>query len=83
MEPHLAMCVLVFSGCGRVAADQPQLSPQAKTLVAPVHEVFARIEADQATLPPPKDDRERLERRFDLDQAGRAVYLNVIGRGVV
>jgi len=53
------------------ATTPPQLSPQAQALVAPVHAAYAKVEADQAKLRPPKDDRERLERLYDLDQAGR------------
>lgn len=55
-------------------ADDFPLSAEAQSLVAPIHDAFAKIEDAQARLPPPKDDSERLERLLDLDQTGRKVY---------
>lgn len=49
------------------------LSPEARALIAPVAEAIAAEEARQAALPPPANDRERLERMGALDQAGRRV----------
>ncbi len=59
------------------AADGPSLpplSPTTQALIAPVHEAFAKAEAEQAKLPPARTDSERLERMFDSDQAGRKVF---------
>ena len=53
-----------------VTASPPVLQ-DALTLTQPVRDAFARVEAEQARLPPATNDRERLERMFDLDQAGR------------
>jgi hypothetical protein len=53
-----------------VTASPPALKA-ALDLTQPVHDAFARIEAEQAKLPPATSDRERLERMFDTDQAGR------------
>lgn len=53
-----------------VTASKPALE-DALALTVPVHDAFAKIDAEQATLPPPASDRERLERMFDVDQAGR------------
>lgn len=47
------------------------ISPQVRTIIAPVTDVIAAEQARQAALPPPADDRERLERMGRLDQAGR------------
>ena len=47
------------------------LSPEARALIASVAEAIAAEEARQAALPPPANDRERLERMGALDQAGR------------
>jgi len=59
------------------AAAQPPLSPAAKALIAPVHAAYVKVEADQAQLGPPKDDRERLERLFDLDQSARLAVVRI------
>jgi hypothetical protein len=40
---------------------------------APVHAAFARVELEQAAMPRPKDDAERLVRLQAIDQAGRDV----------
>jgi hypothetical protein len=57
-------------------SDAP-LSPEAQALIAPVLEAMAAERARQAALPPPADDRERLERMGVLDQAGRRVLAGV------
>jgi hypothetical protein len=69
--------VNVWLGAGRFAAAETLLSPEAKALIAPVHAAYIKVEADQAMLPPPRDDRERLERMFDLDQAARLVVIKI------
>jgi len=51
-------------------ASQPALAA-ALALIAPVHQAFAKTDAEQAKLPAPADDRERLERLGAVDQAGR------------
>jgi hypothetical protein len=52
----------------------PPLSPAAQALVTPIHDAFAKAEAEQAKLPPAATDSERLERMLDLDQDGRKIY---------
>jgi hypothetical protein len=47
------------------------MTPEAAALVALVHLAYAEVEKRQAALPPPTNDRERLERLLDIDQAGR------------
>lgn len=55
-----------------LAFQEPaSLSPEARALIAPVAEAIAVEEARQAALPPPANDRERLERMGALDQVGR------------
>lgn len=53
------------------AAAAAPLSPQATALIAPVHAAYARVEAEQARLPPATTDRQKLERMGQIDQAGR------------
>lgn len=55
----------------------PQLTPKVHTLVSPVYEAYARVEKEQATLPPARSVRERLERLLTEDQAGRDAYVKV------
>lgn len=54
-----------------IAEPEAPLSPQAQALLAPIHDAYVRVEATQARSPPPASDRERLERLYELDQAGR------------
>ena len=56
------------------AVEVPTLSAEARALIAPVAAAIAAEEARQAALPPPADDRERLERMGRLDQVGRRVW---------
>ncbi len=64
--------LVVLAALTAAAAPPPTpLSPQAQAMVGRVRDAYAMVEADQAKLPPPKDDRERLERMYDLDQLGR------------
>jgi hypothetical protein len=51
--------------------EPASLSPETRAVISPVVEAIATEKARQATLPPPVDDRERLERMGALDQAGR------------
>lgn len=53
------------------------MTPDAAALVALVHLAFAEVEKRQAALPPPVSDRERLERLYDLDQAGRDALMKI------
>jgi hypothetical protein len=53
-----------------LAADA--LSPEAAALIAPVPAAYASVEATQAKWPPATTAKEKLERMYDLDQAGRA-----------
>lgn len=50
------------------------LSSQAKALVNQVHDAFVRVESEQTKLPPVTNDREKLERMYDLDQCGREAF---------
>ena len=52
-------------------APTPSLSPEAAALIAPVGQAIEAEKARQAALPPPADDREKLERMGVLDQVGR------------
>lgn len=47
------------------------MTPEAAAMVALVHLAYAEVDKRQAALPPPASDRERLERLFEIDQAGR------------
>ncbi len=64
----LLSCTIMASAA--VAADE--LSPQASALIAPVHAAYASVEATQATWEPATTAKQKLERMYDLDQAGRA-----------
>ncbi|MGI4747981.1 MAG: DUF6624 domain-containing protein [Janthinobacterium lividum] len=55
------------------ARASPALSPQAATLIAPVHDALARVKANQARQRLPQTVSERLLRLEELDQAGRDV----------
>lgn len=68
----LGMLVMVSA-----AVAAPALSPAAATLVAPVHAAYAQVAASQAHLRPATSTRERLERMYDMDQAGRAALQTV------
>jgi hypothetical protein len=77
----LALSALSGGACAAAtpaAAIAPQgLSERAAALIAPVRAAYARIEAAQARLPPPSDDREKLERLIALDEAEAAVALAI------
>jgi hypothetical protein len=60
---------LIFAAA--LAAAAPDLSPEARSIIAPVVDAIAQEKAAQAKLAPPKDDRERLLRLGKLDQAPR------------
>ncbi|HWE46041.1 MAG TPA: DUF6624 domain-containing protein [Caulobacteraceae bacterium] len=57
-----------------VTADPP-LSPAAQSLIASVQASIDKVREQQAALPPPKDDSERIMRLHDLDQAPRQVVV--------
>lgn len=57
--------------------DPAPLSAEARALIAPVAEAVAAEEARQAALPPPANDRERLERMGALDQVGRRAAIPI------
>jgi hypothetical protein len=48
-----------------------EISPEARIVIAPVAAAIARVRQEQAALPPPKTDAERLLRMRDLEQAPR------------
>ncbi|RAK62106.1 DUF6624 domain-containing protein [Phenylobacterium kunshanense] len=60
-----------------VAATPAEHSPETRILIAPVASAIAKVRADQAALPPPKDDAEKLLRMRDLEQAPRAAMMAV------
>jgi hypothetical protein len=72
---QFALAVLL--GAGESTAAENQMSPDSKALIAPVHAAYVKVEAEQAMLAPPRDDRERLERMFDLDQAARLAVIKI------
>lgn len=70
--------ILFLSSGAALAADATEgLSPQAAKLIAPVHQVYLTLEGEQATYPPAKTVGDKLERLYDLDQAGRGIEQNV------
>ena len=54
-----------------LAAAPAELSPEARSAIAPVIDAIAAERAAQAKLPPAKDDAEKLVRLGKLDQAPR------------
>ena len=64
----IPLSLLVVSSTS-FAADS--LTPEARALIAPVHEAFVRLERQQAELPLPKSDSELLIRLGEIDQVGR------------
>jgi hypothetical protein len=67
-----ALIFAVSSALLAAALGAEALSPQAAALIAPVHRAYAMVEVEQARLPPAKTAAEKLERMYDVDQAGRA-----------
>lgn len=47
------------------------MTPQTAAFIAMIHLAYAEVERRQAALPPPGSDGERLERLYEIDQAGR------------
>jgi hypothetical protein len=68
----LAALVALAAGASVAQADFDKILAYA----APVHAAFARVELDQAAMPRPKDDAERLVRLLAIDQAGREVLMH-------
>ena len=56
----------------QIMAAPADVSPETRILIAPVAAAIAKVRRDQAALPPPKDDIEKLLRMRDLEQAPRA-----------
>jgi hypothetical protein len=67
----LAMLLAQSVGAPIMAAPA-DISPEARIAIAPVAAAIAKVRKEQAALPPPKDDTERLLRMRDLEQAPRA-----------
>ena len=59
------------------AAADTSMSPETAALIAPVHAAYVEVERRQAALPPAADDRERLERLGELDQAAREIWVKI------
>jgi hypothetical protein len=74
---HLGAGTLLVSSALISAAAAEGLSPQGAALIAPVHQVYLTLEGEQAAYPPAKTAAEKLERLYDLDQAGRGVMQHV------
>jgi hypothetical protein len=79
MRPMMSLgaIVLLSSASALTVAATEALSPQAAKLIAPVHQVYLTLQAEQATYPPAKTAGDKLERLYDLDQAGRGIEQNV------
>ena len=58
-----------------VSSDPADLSPAAQALVTSVETSIEQVRVRQATLPPAKDDSERIMRLAELDQAPRKVIV--------
>jgi hypothetical protein len=69
----LLACLLSTNFTAALAAEPP-LSDEAKALIAPVFEAYARTDELLALLPAPGDVTEELIRIKNIDQAGRDVY---------
>lgn len=61
------IAILAATSVASTPAPPPELSAQAQAALAPVHAAYDRIEM----LPPPKDERGKLHRLLELDQALR------------
>jgi hypothetical protein len=68
MEVCLMMIMLMAAILGW---QEPTLDREVGTVISPVVEAVRTEQERQAALPPPRNDRERLERMGALDQAGR------------
>lgn len=53
-------------------AGQSPPAANVQELIAPVRDAYAQVEARHSKLPPSQDDKDKLERLLELDQAGRA-----------
>ena len=60
-----------------LALQASALTPEASARIAPVVQAVEAERVRQATLPPPANDRERLERMGRLDQSGRRAMNSV------
>jgi hypothetical protein len=69
------IAVLLFAAA--LAATPAELSPEARSAIAPVLDAIAAERAAQAKLPTAKDDAERLVRLGKLDQAPRLAFPKV------
>lgn len=68
----LSAVLLAQGVAAQIMAAPVEVSPETRILIAPVAAAIAKVRAEQAALPPPKDDAERLLRMRDLEQAPRA-----------
>ena len=73
----LLATILLAQGVGASASAAADLSRETLMLIAPVSAAIAKVRAEQAALPPPKDDAEKLLRMRDLEQAPRAAMMAV------
>jgi len=60
-----------------LAIQAAPITPEGQAAVSSVEQDIAAVRARHAALPAPADDRERLERLGELDQAGRRVIVTL------
>lgn len=73
----LSAMLLAQGVAAQIMAAPAEVSPETRILIAPVAAAIAKVRAEQAALPPPKDDAEKLLRMRDLEQAPRAAMMAV------
>lgn len=73
----LSAMLLAQGVAAQIVAAPVEVSPETRILIAPVAAAIAKVRAEQAALPPPKDDAEKLLRMRDLEQAPRAAMMAV------
>ena len=84
--PHVALRRCVATPTESQVIDITQLhfgsDTNAKKAVAEVGAAYERVEKTQSKLSPAANDRERLERLVEMDQAGRAVLMGPLWSAV-
>jgi hypothetical protein len=70
--------IVLFGPVGAAEVGLPSqsklsLSAQAQAFIAPVHDAYVRVDAQQKGRPRALTDKDRLERLLEIDQAGRTV----------
>jgi len=70
----LITALLAQGVAAQIMAAPADISPETRILIAPVAAAIAEARARQATLPPPKNDAEKLVRMGELEQAARTGF---------